>query len=65
VWAYTPATFSALLGEPDPNYLKLMLKRLAVRGVLVRAARGSFKTLWRPRRKRCIATSTSIRARLR
>jgi hypothetical protein len=42
VWAYTPATFSALLGEPEPNYLKLMMKRLADQGVLVRAARGVY-----------------------
>ena len=41
-WAFTPATFSALLGEPQPNYLKLMMKRLADRGVLVRAARGVY-----------------------
>ena len=39
VWAFTPATFSALLGNPEPNYLKLMMKRLADQGVLVRAAR--------------------------
>jgi hypothetical protein len=42
VWAYTPATFAALIGEPEPNYLKLMLKRLADQGVLVRAARGVY-----------------------
>ena len=42
VWAFTPATFSALLGEPDPNYLKLMMKRLADQSVLVRAARGVY-----------------------
>lgn len=42
VWAYTPATFSALLGELEPNYLKLMMKRLADQGVLVRAARGVY-----------------------
>lgn len=43
VWAFTSATFSALLGEPeDPNYLKLMMKRLADQGVLVRAARGLY-----------------------
>jgi len=42
VWAYTPATFAALLGEPEPNYLKLMMKRLADQGVLVRAARGVY-----------------------
>jgi hypothetical protein len=42
VWAFTPATFSALLGDPKPNYLKLMMKRLADQGVLVRAARGVY-----------------------
>jgi hypothetical protein len=42
VWAFTPATFSALLGNLDPGYLKLMLKRLADQGVLIRAARGVY-----------------------
>jgi hypothetical protein len=42
VWAYTPATFSALLGVSEPDYLKLMMKRLADQGVLVRAARGVY-----------------------
>src|ERR1700682_3264400 len=42
VWAFTPATFSALLGNPEPNYLKLMMKRLADQGVLIRAARGVY-----------------------
>jgi hypothetical protein len=42
VWAFTPATFSALLGNPKPNYLKLMMKRLADQGVLIRAARGVY-----------------------
>src|SRR5712672_3518518 len=42
VWAYTPPTFSALLGEPEPNYLKLRMKRLADEGVLIRAARGVY-----------------------
>ena len=42
VWAFTPATFSALIGDPEPNYLKLMMKRLADQGVLVRAARGVY-----------------------
>ena len=42
VWAFTPATFSALLGYPEPNYLKLMMKRLADQRVLVRAARGVY-----------------------
>src|SRR2546429_942093 len=42
VWAFTPAAFSALLGDPEPNYLKLMMKRLADQGVLTRAARGVY-----------------------
>ena len=42
VWAFTPATFSALLGEVEPRYLNLMMKRLADRGVLIRAARGVY-----------------------
>lgn len=42
VWAFTPATFSALLGEPAQGYLKLRMKRLADEGVLVRAARGVY-----------------------
>ncbi len=42
VWAFTPATFSALLGNPEPNYLQLMMKRLADQRVLVRAARGVY-----------------------
>jgi len=42
VWAFTPATFSALLGEPEPNYLKLRMKRLADQGMLIRAARGVY-----------------------
>jgi hypothetical protein len=42
VWAFTPATFSALLGEPKQNYLKLRMKRLADQGVLIRAARGVY-----------------------
>jgi hypothetical protein len=42
VWAFTPATFAALLGNPAPNYLKLMMKRLADQGVLIRAARGVY-----------------------
>jgi hypothetical protein len=42
VWAFTPATFSALLGEVDPKYLNLMMKRLADQGVLIRAARGVY-----------------------
>lgn len=42
VWAFTPSTFGALLGNPAPNYLKLMMKRLADQGVLTRAARGVY-----------------------
>jgi hypothetical protein len=42
VWAFTPTTFSALLGNLEPNYLKLMMKRLADQGVLTRAARGVY-----------------------
>jgi hypothetical protein len=42
VWAFTSATFGALLGNPAPNYLKLMMKRLADQGVLTRAARGVY-----------------------
>ena len=42
VWAFTPATFSALLGDPKQNYLKLMMKRLADQGVLIRATRGVY-----------------------
>lgn len=42
VWAFTPNTFSALLGGVEPNYRKLMLKRLCDREVLVRAAKGVY-----------------------
>lgn len=42
VWAFTPATFAALLDNPAANYLKLMMKRLADQGVLTRAARGVY-----------------------
>src|SRR5258708_31184547 len=42
VWAFTPATFSALLGDVEPNYLKLMMKRLTDQGVLTRATRGVY-----------------------
>jgi hypothetical protein len=41
-WAYTPATFSALLGGVEPDYLRLMMKRLTDQGVLIRAARGIY-----------------------
>jgi hypothetical protein len=42
VWAFTPATFSALLGNPNQKYLRLAMKRLADQGVLTRAARGVY-----------------------
>lgn len=42
VWAFTPPSFSALLGGADPAYLKLMMKRLSDHGVLIRAARGVY-----------------------
>jgi hypothetical protein len=42
VWAFTPATFSALLGDVEPGYLRLMMKRLTDQGVLTRAARGVY-----------------------
>src|SRR6202048_2503447 len=42
VWAFTPATFSALLGNPEQNYLRLMMKLLSDQGVLIRAARGVY-----------------------
>jgi hypothetical protein len=42
IWAFTPATFGALLGQLEPNYLKLRMKRLADQGVLIRAARGVY-----------------------
>src|SRR6202045_924414 len=42
VWAFTLATFSALLGDPEQNYLKLRMKRLADEGLLTRAARGVY-----------------------
>ena len=41
-WAFTSATFSALIGNPKQGYLKLMMKRLADQGVLTRAARGVY-----------------------
>jgi hypothetical protein len=42
VWAFTPATLSVVLGNPNQNYLRLVMKRLADQGVLVRAARGVY-----------------------
>src|SRR5260370_32593860 len=42
VWAFTPATFSAVLGDVEPRYLNLMMKRLTDQDVLIRAARGVY-----------------------
>ena len=42
VWAFTPPSFSALMGGVDRAYLKLMMKRLSDQGVLIRAARGVY-----------------------
>ncbi len=42
VWAFTPASFSALMGGIDARYLRLMMKRLSDQGVLIRAARGIY-----------------------
>jgi hypothetical protein len=42
IWAFTPSSFSALMGGIEPAYLKLMTKRLADQGVLIRAARGVY-----------------------
>jgi hypothetical protein len=42
VWAFTLASFSALMGGIEPAYLKLMMKRLSDQGILVRAARGVY-----------------------
>ena len=42
VWAFTPPSFSALMGGIEPGYLKLMMKRLSDQGVLVRATRGVY-----------------------
>jgi hypothetical protein len=42
VWAFTPPSFSALMGGIEPGYLKLMTKRLSDQGVLIRAARGVY-----------------------
>jgi len=44
VWAFTPPSFSALMGGVEPAYLKLMMKRLSDQGVLIRAARGIYVT---------------------
>jgi hypothetical protein len=42
VWAFTPSSFSTLMGGIEPKYLKLMTKRLADQGVLIRAVRGVY-----------------------
>jgi hypothetical protein len=41
-WAFTPPSFSALMGGIERDYLRLMMKRLADQGVLTRAARGVY-----------------------
>jgi hypothetical protein len=40
VLAFAPSSFSTLMGGIEPKYLKMMTKRLADQGVLIRAARG-------------------------
>jgi hypothetical protein len=42
VWAFTPRTFSTLMGGSKPGYLRLMMKRLTDRGILLRAAGGVY-----------------------
>jgi hypothetical protein len=42
IWAFTPPSFSTLMGGTNPAYLKLMMKRLADQGVLIRAAKGVY-----------------------
>lgn len=42
VWAFTPSSFSVLLGGVERRYLRLLMKRLADTGVLVRAVRGVY-----------------------
>jgi hypothetical protein len=42
VWAFTPPSFSTLMGGIDPDYLKLMMKRFSDQRVLIRAARGIY-----------------------
>jgi len=42
IWAFTPPSFGALLEKVEPNYLKLVMKRLTDQGVLLRAARGVY-----------------------
>ena len=43
IWAFTPSSFSALMGGVDPAYLKLMMKRLSDSGSAdPRRARGVY-----------------------
>jgi hypothetical protein len=42
VWAFTLPSFSVLMGNVDPAYLRLMMKRLSDQGALIRAARGIY-----------------------
>ncbi len=42
LWAFTCPSFDMLLGGVDPNYLKLMMKRLADQRVLMRASKGIY-----------------------
>jgi hypothetical protein len=42
LWAFTPSSFSILMGGIEPDYLRLRMKRLADQGVLIRAARGVY-----------------------
>jgi len=42
LWAFTPSSFSTLMGGIEPGYLRLRMKRLADQGVLIRAARGVY-----------------------
>jgi hypothetical protein len=42
IWAFTPPSFSTLMGGVDPAYLKLMMKRLSDQGVLIRATKGIY-----------------------
>jgi hypothetical protein len=42
VWAFTPPSFSTLMGGIEPAYLKLRMKRLSDQDALIRAARGVY-----------------------
>ena len=42
IWAFTPPSFSTLMGGVDPAYLKLMMKQLSDQGVLIRATKGIY-----------------------